>query len=143
MERSLDGLLGTATKGVPTSTDVEVLQATSTLVLDSSKAAGPLHGTVDPSEVGVIGHSAGAGAAYALASVDLQVKAWISYSVGFGGQDGPVPAKPNKPGMVMLGTSDGIIPPTASDQVYAAIRAPEGPGAHRTVPATSSSRTSA
>jgi predicted dienelactone hydrolase len=125
VERSLDGLLGTAAKGVPKSTDVAVLQATLALLVKSSNEAGLLHGLVDPDRVVTAGHSAGAGAAYEFASADPRVKAWISYSVGFGGQGGPAPAAPQKPGMVMLGTTDGIIPPASSVQVYDGMHPPK------------------
>ena len=53
------------------------------------------------------------------------MKAWISYSVGFGGQAGPAPSAPTKPGMVMLGTTDGIIPPAASVKVYNGMHSPK------------------
>jgi predicted dienelactone hydrolase len=125
VERSLDGLLGTAAKGVPKSTDVAVLQATLALVVKSSNAPGLLHGLVDPNRVVTAGHSAGAGAAYQFASADPRVKAWISYSVGFGGRGGPAPAAPDKPGMVMLGMTDGIIPPASSVKVYDGMHAPK------------------
>ena len=125
VERSLDGLLGTAGTGVPKSTDTAVLQATLDLLVKSSVGAGLLHGLVDASRVVAAGHSAGAGAAYAFASVDARVKAWISYSVGFGGRAGPAPKPPNKPGMVMLGATDGIIPPAASRQVFAGMQSPK------------------
>ena len=125
VERSLDGLLGTAAKGVPKMTDLAVLQATLDLVVKASNAPGSLHGLVDPNRVVAAGHSAGAGAAYAFASADPRVKAWISYSVGFGGQAGPAPSAPTKPGMVMLGTTDGIIPPAASVKVYAGMHSPK------------------
>jgi predicted dienelactone hydrolase len=125
VERSLDGLLGVAGKGVPKTTDVAVLQQTLTLVEKDSDSAGLLHGLVDPNRVVTAGHSAGAGAAYQFASADPRVKAWISYSVGFGGQLGQAPAAPAKPGMVMLGTTDGIIPPARSLAVYAGMKSPK------------------
>jgi predicted dienelactone hydrolase len=125
VERSLDGLLGTAATGVPKATDLAVLQSTLKLVVDSSNGPGVLHALVDPNKVVAAGHSAGAGAAYQFASADARVKAWISYSVGFGGQGGPAPSAPAKPGMVMLGTTDGIIPPAASREVYAAMHTPK------------------
>jgi dienelactone hydrolase len=125
VERSLDGLLGTAATGVPKATDLAVLQSTLKLAVDASNGAGVLHGLVDPDRVVAAGHSAGAGAAYQFASADPRVKAWISYSVGFGGQGGPAPKAPSKPGMVMLGTTDGIIPPAASRAVYSAMNAPK------------------
>jgi dienelactone hydrolase len=125
VERSLDGLLGTAAAGVPKSTDLAVLQATLDLAVKASNRPGLLHGLVDPARVVTGGHSAGAGAAYQFASADPRVKAWISYSVGFGGQGGSAPAAPAKPGMVMLGTTDGVIPKSASEKVYAGMRAPK------------------
>ena len=125
VERSLDGLLGTAAKGVPKMTDLAVLQATTDLVVRASSQPGVLKGLVDPARIVAAGHSAGAGAAYQFASADPRVKAWISYSVGFGGQAGPAPAAPTKPGMVMLGTTDGIIPQTASVTVYNGMHSPK------------------
>jgi predicted dienelactone hydrolase len=125
VERSLDGLLGTATRGVPKSTDLAVLQATLGLVVKASNEPGPLRGMVDPNRVAAAGHSAGAGAAYQFASADARVKAWISYSVGFGGKSDPEPRAPAKPGMVMLGTTDGVIPATASVKVYDDMHAPK------------------
>lgn len=129
VERSLDGLLGTAAKGVTPSTDVVVLKATLDLVERQSATAGTiLHGIADPAEVAVTGHSAGASAAYLDAAADPRVKAWISYSVGFEDNTGkaqPIPAPANKPGMVMLGTRDGIIAPVNSLQVYAGMHHPK------------------
>ena len=125
VERSLDGLLGTATQGVRKSSDLAVLQSTLDFVERLSKAPGLLHGLVDTNRVVAAGHSAGAGAAYQFASADPRVKAWISYSVGFGGRAGVSPSAPDKPGMVMLGTTDGIIPPTSSVKVYNGMHSPK------------------
>ena len=125
VDRSLDGLLGTAATGVPKSTDVAVLQATLDLVEKASDGAGVLHGLVDPSRVAAAGHSAGACSAYLLAAADARVKAWISYAVAIGGKKCPAPPAPKKPGMVMLGTTDGLIPPAASVKVYDGMRSPK------------------
>jgi predicted dienelactone hydrolase len=125
IERSLDGLLGTAAVGVTKTTDLAVLRATTDLVVQASAGSGILAGLVDPARIVTAGHSAGAGAAYRFASADPRVKAWISYAVGFGGRAGPAPPAPNKPGMVMLGTADGIIAPTASEHVYAGMHSPK------------------
>ena len=130
VERSLDGLLGTAGKGVAKSTDPKVLSATLSLVeAQSAKSGTLLHGTIDPKEAAVAGHSAGASAAYETAAADPRFKAWISYAVGFGngeaGSTQTIPAPPDKPGMVMLGTKDGIIPPAASEAVFAQMRSPK------------------
>ncbi|HET9729054.1 MAG TPA: alpha/beta hydrolase, partial [Acidimicrobiia bacterium] len=125
VERSLDGLLGTAAQGVPKQTDRQVLSATATLLVKTSSAAGLLHGLVDANQIVAAGHSAGASAALDFAS-DPRVKAWISYSVSnAGGPNEPAAAIPDKPGMVMLGTTDGIIPPAQSRAVYVSMRAPK------------------
>jgi dienelactone hydrolase len=125
VERSLDGLLGTAAQGVKKSTDVAVLQATLDRVIATSNEPGILHGMVNPDQVVAGGHSAGAGAAYAFASADPRVKAWISYAVGFEGDSAPPPAPPTKPGMVMYGTTDGIIPAVQSIKVYDGMNTPK------------------
>ena len=130
VERSLDGILGTAGKSVAKSTDPKVLSETLSLVeAQSTKLGTLLHGTIDSKQVAVAGHSAGASAAYEAAAADPRFKAWISYAVGFGnGQAGAtqtIPAPPDKPGMVMLGTKDGIIPPAASEAVFAQMRSPK------------------
>ena len=125
VERSLDGLLGTATQGVPKSTDVAVLQATLGLAVKASADAGLLHGMVDPKRVVAAGHSAGACAAYQFASADPRVKAWISYSVLLRAPECPPPPVPNKPGMVMLGTTDGVIPAASSVEVYTGMHTPK------------------
>jgi predicted dienelactone hydrolase len=125
VERSLDGLLGTAAQGIPKSGDVAVLKATTDLVTKASESPGLLHGMINPALIVAAGHSAGAGAAYAFASADPRVKAWISYAVGFGGEAGPAPPTPKKPGMVMLATRDGIIAPAESKKVYAGMVSPK------------------
>lgn len=128
VERSLSGLLGTASQGVPALKDPEVLsQSLDAAIADSKRAGSPLHGLLDTSEIAVAGHSAGAEAAYAEASSDPRIKAFISYSVGLGGEDGKaaVPPVPKVPGMVMLGTKDGIIAPAESRKVYDDMRAPK------------------
>lgn len=128
VERSLDGLLGTASKGIPALSDPVVLQDTLDLLEASSTGTGLLHGLVDPQRVAVIGHSAGATAAYETASIDPRIKSWISYAVSLGvgtGTPGPPPAAPGKPGMVMTGTADGIIPASDSEAVYAGMHPPK------------------
>ncbi|MEO9223667.1 MAG: dienelactone hydrolase family protein [Acidimicrobiales bacterium] len=126
VERSLDGLLGTAGAGVPKSTDPQVLSATIDLLENTSKQPGILQGLVDPVRIAVTGHSAGASAAYQTASADPRVKGFISYAVGFGGSNNAAPpAAPIKPGMVMTGTADGVIPPSADEQVYAGMHPPK------------------
>jgi predicted dienelactone hydrolase len=121
VERSLSGLLGTAAQGVEPSEDADVLAATLDLVeADSARDGSPLADLVDLDHVAVTGHSAGAGAAYDLAGSDDRIDSFIAYSVG--GADGPVP---DIPGMVMLGTTDGVIPAAATRELYAAMTPPK------------------
>ncbi len=123
VERSLDGLLGTAGQNVKKKlTDRQVLSQSLDLSLAENRRAGsPLEGLVNGAEAAVIGHSAGAGAAYDTASSDRRIKSFISYSVSVGGQAAPPPV----PGMVMIGTSDGVIPIAANRKVYQGMRAPK------------------
>lgn len=129
VERSLDGQLGTAGKGVATREDPEVLSAALDLVLgDAKTAASPLHDLLDADKVAVAGHSAGARAAYLTAGSDPRVKAFIAYSVGLrrdGDDTSPLPPVPTVPGMVMLGTEDGIIPADTSREIYDGMQAPK------------------
>lgn len=126
VERSLSGLLGGAGKGVPKLADDQVLSQSLDLALaEAKKADSPIHDLVDASKVAVTGHSAGAAAAFETASKDDRIKAFISYSVGFGGQGGPMPTPPKVPGMVMLGQTDGIIPADANRKVYEAMNTPK------------------
>jgi len=130
VERSLSGLLGVASKGVPKLSDTAVLsQSLDAAIADGKRDASPLHGLLDLDHVAVTGHSAGAGAAYEEATADKRIKAFISYSVGLGsGEDGkkePLPPVPDVPGMVMAGTDDGIIPIAESEKVYAGMHAPK------------------
>jgi predicted dienelactone hydrolase len=130
VERSLSGLLGTAAKGVTPRKDPEVLSASlDAAIADAADETSPLHDLMDLDAVAVAGHSAGAGAAYLTASSDDRVKAFISYSVGAGrpDEDGePVERPvPDVPGMVMLGTADGIIEPADSVAVYDGMNPPK------------------
>ncbi|WCO68298.1 dienelactone hydrolase family protein [Iamia majanohamensis] len=124
VERSLSGLLGTAAQGVAEREDVDVLDETLDLVVaQGDDDASPLSGLVDAEQVAVAGHSAGAGAAYRMASSDDRIDAVATYSVGTGGDEG-LPEAPDVPALVMLGERDGIIPPEATREVYEGLSAP-------------------
>ena len=130
VERSLSGLLGTAAKGVAQREDPDVLSASlDAAIADAEADDSPLHDLMDLDKVAVAGHSAGASAAYLTASSDDRVKAFIAYSVGTGrpDEDGKVAERPvpDVPGMVMLGTADGIIEPAASEAVYDGMEPPK------------------
>lgn len=122
VERSLSGILGVAAKGVPKLDDPTVLsQSLDAGIAEAGDDDSPLSGMLDVDEVAVVGHSAGAGAAYREASEEPRIKAFIAYSVGLGGgpdDDEEPPPVPEVPGMVMAGTTDGVIPFDASKQVF-------------------------
>ena len=124
VERSLDGLLGTATNGVPQMTDLAVLQSTLDLVERASTTTGVLKGLVDPNRVVAVGHSTGAGAAYRSAGADPASRRG-SPTPSDSGIGAFAKKAPSKPGMVMLGTTDGIIAPAKSVQVYNAMQSPK------------------
>jgi len=122
VERSLSGLLGTAAQGVAKQTDSQVLSATLKLVLaDGARASSPLKGLPIADEVAVIGHSSGASAAYELAATDPVIKSFIAYAIEEP-KGGPVP---KVPGMVMTGTTDGVIPPAHDRTVFAGMATPK------------------
>ncbi|MCU1353466.1 MAG: hypothetical protein JWM05_2675 [Acidimicrobiales bacterium] len=130
VERSLDGTLGIAARGVPKQTDTEVLRQSLDLAIAEGKRAGsPLLGKVDASRVATIGHSSGAETAYRAAGADPRVDAFISYSVSFDPEPGApkvaAPPVPKVPGMVMTGSRDGVIPAAKSKGVYERMRGPK------------------
>ncbi len=128
VERSLSGLLGTGAAGVTPSEDPAVLSASlDAAVADADRNGSPLGDLLDLDHVAVIGHSAGARAAYLTASSDERVDAFIAYSVGLdgGAADAEAPPVPDVPGMVMLGDADGTIPAAASRSVYEGMATPK------------------
>ena len=129
VERSLDGLLGTAGKGVTPRKDPEVLSASlDAAIAESESADSPLHELLDLDQVAIAGHSAGASATYAAAVSETRAKAFIAYSLGNGSRDGGPPPKlptPDIPGMVMVGEADGIIPAETSVGMFEAMNPPK------------------
>jgi dienelactone hydrolase len=129
VERSLSGLLGTASQGVDAREDPEVLSAAlDAAVADAERDGSPLADLLDVDRVAVSGHSAGASAAYLTASADERIDAFIAYSIGNRrspegeAAERPVPAVP---GMVMLGDGDETIPAEASREIYAGMATPK------------------
>jgi predicted dienelactone hydrolase len=130
VERSLSGLLGTAAQGVEPSEDPAVLTASlDAAIADAESDDSQLNGLMDLDKVAVAGHSAGASAAYLTASSEDRVKAFIAYSVGTGrpDEDGNVVERPvpDVPGMVMVGSADGIIEAESSIEVYEGMEPPK------------------
>lgn len=89
---------------------------------------GPLTGMVDPSRIGVAGHSDGGDVTDAVVAdsccLDPRVRAAAVLSgaelAGFGGTYGP----PAVPLLVVQGDDDDINPPACSEQIYNGARAP-------------------
>jgi predicted dienelactone hydrolase len=129
VERSLSGLLGTAAQGVDEREDPDVLSASlDAAIEDGTDPDSPLADLLDPDSVAVAGHSAGASAAYLIASSDDRVDAFIAYSLGTGrggdeeATERPVPEVPR---MVMAGDADGTIPVATTVEAYDAMDEPK------------------
>lgn len=126
VERSLDGLLGTAGQGVEPREDPEVLLAS----LDAALADDTVGPLIDDELVAVAGHSAGASAAYLAASADDRVDALVAYSLGDGSR-GPTDAEaperpvPDVPSLTMAGSADGIIAAETTRSVFDAMSTPK------------------
>lgn len=130
VERSLSGLLGTASQGVEERADSDVLMASLDLALaDGERDGSPLAGLLDEEQVAVVGHSAGAGASYVTAGSEDRIDTFIAYSIGSGrsadGEEAPERPVPQMPGMVMIGMDDETIPASASQEVFAGMAEPK------------------
>lgn len=131
VERSLSGLLGTAAQGVEPKEDPAVLTASlDAAVADGDDESSPLHDLLDLDHVAVAGHSAGASAAYLTATADDRIDGFIAYSLGAGRPDEATgePADrpvPEVPGMVMVGSADGIIEADETIAVYDEMQPPK------------------
>ena len=125
VERSLDGLLGTAATGIAKREDPEVLMAS----LDAAEADATVGPLIDDEHVAVAGHSAGASAAYLAAATDPRVDALVAYALGDGsqgpGQPAPKLPVPKVPSLVMVGTDDGIIPASTTQAVFEKMAPPK------------------
>jgi dienelactone hydrolase len=115
--RDLTKVLGGPTG---TTTDVADLQETITLMTKRDKAqSGRFSGHVDTSLVGAVGHSAGGGAVQEFAAADRRVTTFVGLAPGT--REGK---QPRQPGLVMAGTTDGII---SSQRIIAAYDKLKGP----------------
>lgn len=122
VERSLSGLLGGAAAGVPAQEDEAVLADLLDLVAaQGDDTSSPLSGLVDLDHVAVTGHSAGASAAYAAASTDDRVDAFISYSLERPAGVGP----PKVPGLVMAAAEDATITADVTRRAYEGMSSPK------------------
>ena len=79
----------------------------------------PLHARLDFSKVGVLGHSSGGGTAVTMAdSPDIRTYVALAPAPG-------TPPSAHKPGLIMYGSADAVVPPTDVKQLYEALPTPK------------------
>ena len=129
--RDLTEVLGGPTGATSKTTDVQDLQATIALMKsENASGSSPLHGHVDLSLIGAVGHSAGGAAVEALAATDPQVTTFIGLAgatVGaFGAtKGGPDSIVPHQPGLLMSGTADHVVSDTSMIRAYGKLHSPK------------------
>lgn len=77
------------------------------------------HGLLDLSRIGVVGHSLGGGAAITMAD-NPAIKTYAALAPG----QGTPPSTP-KPGLVMYGSNDKVVPPASVQATYATLPTPK------------------
>ncbi|MCB0895762.1 MAG: dienelactone hydrolase family protein [Nocardioides sp.] len=109
-----------------TTTDVQDLRQTLTLMASKSRKKGWLHGRVDMTHVGAVGHSAGGRAVENLALVDKRVDTFIGMAgASVGALDQEAPDVPDKPGLLLAATDDGIVGLDKMQSAYDAMASPK------------------
>jgi dienelactone hydrolase len=111
----------------------DIAEAADTITLmgqQNTAPSGRFVGHLDMSRVAAIGHSLGGAVSEAVAASDPSVKTFIGMAgatVGaFGAaSSGPDSMVPNKPGMLMVGTADGVADPTGIAKAYTALQQPK------------------
>ncbi|HEY2429363.1 MAG TPA: hypothetical protein VGI06_10555 [Acidimicrobiales bacterium] len=97
--------------------------------LAASAAPGLLHGMIDPTHVGLIGHSDGGeaalGAAYLPGVADARVGPVIAMSASGSLTADRFPPTPRHDLMVVQGTADTVNPPADGDRLYATAPSPK------------------
>jgi alpha-beta hydrolase superfamily lysophospholipase len=100
--------------------DVQDLRDALALVRQMDNTAGTLlSGKLDLTRVAALGHSAGGGAAITFAG-DAAVRTYVALAPA---QGTPPPA--GKPGMIMQGTTDAVVPESGTLKLYATLRGPK------------------
>jgi pimeloyl-ACP methyl ester carboxylesterase len=119
--RSRD-LAAVLTNTVVTTGSPDVTDLLNTLTFLRSEDTTPgnfFSGKLDLSEVGVLGHSAGGGAAVTFAA-NPAVRTYVAMAPA-----GGVPPPTSKPGLVMYGSSDGVVTPSSVQNLYAKLPTPK------------------
>jgi predicted dienelactone hydrolase len=99
----------------------------------ASKSTGPLAGlTVETTDVGAVGHSAGGFAVYGAAAVDPRIVTYVALASPTGGTFSdatpttePAVAAPDKPSLLIAGSADVIAPLPRVETAYEALPAPK------------------
>ena len=121
------GLIAQATNQIVASPGKDIADINAAIAkLAEMNATGPLAGTIDTAKFAISGHSAGAGIAIRAANELPAVTGFVSISGGpLAGADGTTTtAGPAKPGLVLLGEKDIVVPPARSVAVYDSLRSP-------------------
>lgn len=111
--------------------DVAEVRDTITLMGQQGAASsGRFAGHLDMSRIATVGHSLGGAVSEAVAAADPRVTTFVGLAgatVGSFGQasSGPGSTVPHKPGMLMVGTADGVADPAGIAQAYAALQQPK------------------
>ena len=119
------------TKASGSAADIAEVSATIALLGRQSTApSGTFAGHVDMSKVAAIGHSLGGAVSEGVASADPAVTTFIGMAgatVGSFGQasTGPDSKVPDKPGLLMVGTADGVADPAGIAKAYDAMTDPK------------------
>lgn len=118
-------------KAADSGADLAEVSATIALLgRQSAASSGPFAGHVDMSKVAAIGHSLGGAASEAVATADPAVTTFIGMAgatVGSFGETstGPGSKVPNKPGLLMVGTTDLVASPAGIAKAYDAMTVPK------------------
>jgi alpha-beta hydrolase superfamily lysophospholipase len=116
---SLATVLGGAKTG-PGLTAGQALDATLAYLHTAQGTSGNLlHGRLDLTRIGVVGHSLGGGAAITMAD-NPQVKTYAALAPAPG-----TPPSTSKPGLVMYGSNDTIVAPSSVQATYATLPTPK------------------
>lgn len=100
--------------------DVQDLRDALTLVTTMDHdVGGLLHGKLDLTRVAALGHSAGGGAAITFAG-DRAVRTYIGLAPAAG-----TPPPAGKPGMIIQGTADKVVPAGDTQRLYARLKGPK------------------
>ncbi|MGH3743588.1 MAG: alpha/beta hydrolase family protein [Mycobacteriales bacterium] len=111
----------------------DIAEAADTITLmgqQNQAPSGRFSGHLDMSRVAAIGHSLGGAVSEGVAASDPAVTTFIGMAgatVGSFGQasTGPGSAVPDKPGMLMVGTADGVADPAGIARAYTAMKQPK------------------